>query len=363
VITALAVSRGPYDPITSSLFIADQTGHLYRLDDPANTASSTIPVDITGGSFPTGYIKSIAVNPRNDDTVLVTYSSYGVTSIFWTGNANASTPTWVDVERNLTLPSIRSSAIAIVGKSVEYFVGTEVGLFRSSDPHTTDWTAEGVPEMGLALANNLALRPSDNRLLVGTYGNGMWTTTLEAVTATLPLTLIDFKGKKENDNVVLQWRTASENNTDRFEVERSPDAINFLRIASVAAAGNSSMIQYYQHADKQAMTGENYYRLKMFDKDGRFTYSSTVMIELSTKPQIVVSNSFSNQITIRFSKPPSGIVHITLVDISGKIITSRMFKTEQQIQLDISNMHLAKGVYLLRIETGNEKFIRKLVKQ
>ncbi len=363
IISSLAVARGSYNPTTSSLFIGDQTGHLYRLDDPANTSSSTIPVNITGSSFPPGNIRSIAVNPRNDDTVLVSYSNYGVTSIFWTGNANATTPTWINVERNLTLPSIRSSATAVVGNSVEYFVGTEVGLFRSSNPITTDWSPEGVPEIGFALVNSLALRPSDNRLLIGTYGNGMLATTL-GTGGTLPLSLVDFRGKEEDDKVILRWRTTSENNTDRFEIERSPNGTNFSKIASVAAAGNSNISRYYQYADKQAIMGENYYRLKMVDSDNRFTYSNIIMIDLTVnKRGIFVSNPFDNQITVRFSKPPSGIIQIALADVSGKIIFSKMVKSEQKIQLDISKINLAQGMYLLKIEADNKTFTWKLLKQ
>ena len=129
IITALATTRRVYNPLTASLFIGTEDRRLFRLDNPANVAAATAPVDITGALFPNrGYISSIAVNPRNDDTVLVTFSNYGVNSIWWTGNANTASPTWVNVERNLTLPSVRSSVIAITSVGVEYFVGTSVGL-------------------------------------------------------------------------------------------------------------------------------------------------------------------------------------------------------------------------------------------
>jgi len=109
---------------------------------------------------------------------LVTVSSYGNEGIWWTGNANSSNPTWVNVERNLSIPSVWSSAIAITATGVEYYVGTTVGLFKSTDPLSNDWSQEGATEIGNVLISNLALRPSDNRLLVGTYGYGMWVTTL-----------------------------------------------------------------------------------------------------------------------------------------------------------------------------------------
>jgi hypothetical protein len=86
-LTALATTRGTYNPATASIFMGTNDGKLFRLDDPANAAAATAPVNITGAGFTAGaYVSSIAVNPRNDDTVLVTFSNYGVNSVFWTGN-------------------------------------------------------------------------------------------------------------------------------------------------------------------------------------------------------------------------------------------------------------------------------------
>ena len=183
-ITALA-TKGTYNALTASLFIGTNEGRLYRLDDPANAAAATASEYC--GALPAGaYISSIAVNPRNDDTVVVTLSNYTIANvpinnIWWTGNANAASPTWVGVEGGLSAPSFRSSSIAITNTGVEYFAGTSVGLYRAatidgSSPGTTAWTQEGPPDVGNALVTSLALRPVDNRLLVGTHGYGMWAT-------------------------------------------------------------------------------------------------------------------------------------------------------------------------------------------
>src|SRR5262245_41251652 len=113
-------------------------------------------------------ISSIAVNPRNDDTIMVTFYSYGVISVWWTGNANSVTPTWTSVEGSLTLPSYRSSAIAVTTAGVQYFVGTSVGLYNSTGlPGSVVWAQEGPTEIGNAVVTCLALRPSDNRFLIG----------------------------------------------------------------------------------------------------------------------------------------------------------------------------------------------------
>jgi len=105
-------------------------------------------------------------------------ANYGVNSIYVTSNATAVSPTWTLAERNLSAHSIRSAAIAEVGAQTIYFVGTARGLYSSIDPINVDWDIEGQNEIGLAVVSSLVYRPSDNRMLIGTHGNGMWDTTV-----------------------------------------------------------------------------------------------------------------------------------------------------------------------------------------
>ena len=175
-ISAIGLTRGVYNAATSSIFLGTTNSKVFRLDNPTGVAAATVPVDISGAAFPAAsYVSSIAVNPRNDDTVLVTFSNYGVTSVFWTGNANAAVPTWTLVEGALSLPSYRSSAITVTSTGVYYFVGTSAGLFNCTGlPGSTAWGQEGTTAMGNSVVTSLALRANDNRLLVGTHGYGMW---------------------------------------------------------------------------------------------------------------------------------------------------------------------------------------------
>ncbi|MCF7559175.1 T9SS type A sorting domain-containing protein [Sabulilitoribacter multivorans] len=172
-----STTRGTYNPATSYLLMGGDAGHIYRLDDPQNAASIASAVDITPPTatieFPS-IVTGLAIHPTNRDIVLATYSNYGTESIFLTTNATNASPTWTLVERNLSSHSIRSAAIAEVSGQTIYFVGTARGLYSSQDPTTTDWVRESPDEIGFALVSSLAYRPSDNHLLIGTHGNGMY---------------------------------------------------------------------------------------------------------------------------------------------------------------------------------------------
>jgi hypothetical protein len=365
-ITALGTTRGEYKAAQKSLFIGTRFGGVFRLDDPANADPSTVPVNISEGITASGHISSISVNPRNDDTVLVTMSSYGVTNIWWTGNANAAKPTWVNVEKNLTLPSVRSSAIAITASGVEYFVGTSVGLFKSFNPVTGDWIQEASSSIGNAIVSSLFLRPADNRLLIGTYGYGMWSTSLSmpAVAAALPLTLTAFTGKADGHHSLLEWSTSSESNTSHFEIERGYDKQTFKKIGKVDASGHSNTTKHYRFVDREPAPSVVYYRMKMMDKDQKFTWSETVMIRRQQKnQQLIISNPFYDHIDVRFHEIPKGKIRVRLTDLSGKIMMTKEYQAIFQPLLQVSHgMFLTRGVYFLVVEAENETFTRKLTR-
>ncbi|MEJ8818024.1 T9SS type A sorting domain-containing protein [Lacibacter sp. H407] len=192
-IFALATSRGTYASNSSYLFIGTDNGKIYRLQNPKDGAASTTPVDISPLSFlgmtNESLVRDIAVNPRNPDTVLAVVSNYGVVSAFWTGNALSASPTWEVAEGNISLPSFRSCAIVATATGVEYYVGTSIGLFSTTTINGSAspvWALEGSAVLQGAIVNDLALRPADNTLLVGTHGNGMFYSVIGNVATSVP---------------------------------------------------------------------------------------------------------------------------------------------------------------------------------
>ena len=189
-IYALETTRGPYST-NSHLFIGTSAGKIYRLKDPQGP-ESTAPIDISpngmsacvNGVCP--LIRDIAVNPRNQDTAIAVVSNYGANSIFWTGNATAPSPTWEMIEGNLDIPSVRACEIIVKTTGVEYYVGTSIGLFSTNkvSGSATVWSREvgtsGKPSemLNTAVVNSIASRWSDNTMVVGTHGNGMFTASL-----------------------------------------------------------------------------------------------------------------------------------------------------------------------------------------
>ncbi len=176
-----ATTRGAYDTASSYLLIGGDKGGVYRLDDPKNATAISDAVNITPPQASTTdgtIVSGLAIHPTNPDIVMAVYGNYGINNIFITENATSNTPTWSLVENILNAHSIRSAAIAALQNEDIYYVGTGRGLYASSNPINNDWEIEGANEIGFAVVSGLVLRPSDNKLLIGTHGNGMFETTV-----------------------------------------------------------------------------------------------------------------------------------------------------------------------------------------
>jgi hypothetical protein len=194
-ISALEMTRGDYES-SHVLYMGTDNGKIFRLNDPRNALPTATPADITPsqfGALGAIYISDIAVNPNNDEEVMVVVSNYSANNntainIWWTNNAKSASPTWRLAEGNLTLPSVRSCMIVVKKdasnvSSTEYYVGTSAGLYSAVNIGTTltgggqvNWVREGGNVLNYAVVSTMDYRPQDNILLVGTHGNGLYFT-------------------------------------------------------------------------------------------------------------------------------------------------------------------------------------------
>jgi len=99
---------------------------------------------------------------------------------------------------------------------------------------------------------------------------------------TLPVELVSFTGAAQPGKVVLNWRIGDES-VGFFSVERSVDGINFMEIGRVPATGSA-----YAYTDGSPVVGKDYYRLRVVDQTGNFSYSWVVVVDLSGSSDLVL---------------------------------------------------------------------------
>jgi hypothetical protein len=97
--------------------------------------------------------------------------------------------------------------------------------------------------------------------------------------ATLPVELLYFEGNKSKYGNILNWSTASEQNSDRFDVEWSRDGYEWSLIGNVVSSGNSTMTLDYSFTDVIPLPTINYYRLVQYDWDGKYEIYGPIAID------------------------------------------------------------------------------------
>lgn len=125
-------------------------------------------------------------------------------------------------------------------------------------------------------------------------------TIVESPPVELPIELLYFRGKNENEINILYWSTASEINNDYFTIEKSYDGYIFKDIDYIVGAGHSTHQLYYEYHDSNTQPFITYYRLKQTDYDGKYEYSEIISIDTKVKEKpylIKVTNMLGQEVT------------------------------------------------------------------
>jgi hypothetical protein len=173
--------------------------------------------------------------------------------------------------------------------------------------------------------------------------------------ATLPVQMLSFTGRLENNAALLNWSTSNEVNTASFEVERSIDGSNFANIGAVAASGNSNVTVSYSFTDDEAITLSApliYYRLKIVDRDGNYSYSNIVSIALSDMPGrvTVFPNPGVDRTNLTIGALADGPVQWKIIDNAGRtVMQSSVQVNKGRNNLVINIEKLSAGIYFLSV--------------
>lgn len=343
---------------------------VIRANNPTGGAPSTRPAATayTGPSLPAGaYISNIDIEPGNSSHMIMTVSNYGVTSVWESTNGGAN---WVAVEGNLPDMPVRWAMFIPAGYSARpeaiggVMLATELGVWTTPalSGGSTVWTANN---SGLANVriDQLVLRSSDNTVGAATHGRGVYTTTLQSA---LPVTLLDFTGRQQAGDIVLEWSTAAEYNSSHFELEKSINGLEFKKIVTLQAAGTSNDRRDYRYTDKDIKSEKNYYRLRSVDLTHTSELSDIVYIRIPGQEQkiYVLGNPFRDNISLRLFKAPESVTLLRLTDVSGKQVMEKQFgKGMQLMEWKFEPGKLSSGVYYLQVFTDGKTFTQNLVRQ
>ncbi|NME67241.1 hypothetical protein [Flammeovirga aprica] len=180
----------------------------------------------------------------------------------------------------------------------------------------------------------------------------------------LPVTLISLSVSYDDGNALIQWSTASEQNNRVFEVYRSIDLKEWELIGNVEGQGNSHVTHHYQWLDPSpTRAGRTYYQLHQIDFDGQKEVFETLVLDSqnsSTLPKVMIStNSISSgqDIQILYRNEKSNSKKMMIVYPDGKVMDCAALNGDL-----LSNQLFSKGINILLISYGKEKYSFKILK-
>ncbi|MEP1032303.1 T9SS type A sorting domain-containing protein [Ekhidna sp.] len=193
------------------VFVGTGSGNIYRIDNADATPSVN---NITSNITTNGYISSIDIG-ASDDEIIVTYSNYGVISVWYTEDGGTS---WVDKDNDASLPDMPVRwALFNPNNSQEVLLATELGVWSTSDITAANpgWQ-QSSDNLANVRCDMLQYRSSDNLVVVATHGRGVFTSnTFDGLAAPT-----DFNVTQDADFITLSWSDNSADE-DNYIVERS----------------------------------------------------------------------------------------------------------------------------------------------
>ncbi len=245
------------------------------------------------------------------------------------------------------------------------YVKNNLAVKFSADP---DWLASS--SNGGTLTNgtsaDLLLSFNTEDFPLGNYGmdiviasndpaNAIVTVPVAMEIVAIPVELTSFSASTDQNNVVLNWSTATETNNRGFSIERKSSKTAWSEVSFVNGAGTSTDPVQYSYIDKDMNVGKYTYRLKQVDMDGTYEYTNLVETEV-TAPTVYslaqnYPNPFNPATVIEYSVPEKAEVTLTIYSSIGELVKTLVSGTVEPgyHKISFNASELTSGTYIYQI--------------
>ncbi len=178
---------------------------------------------------------------------------------------------------------------------------------------------------------------------------------VESACTALPVTLVSFEVSPEGQTARLSWATASQTNSDYFEVQHMTDAGTWDVLGRIASEGESTTLLNYTFSDSTPSGGLNYYRLRMVDKDSAFEYSPVRSLRFNGVEELVIH---PNPATGRFRL--KNLINLKQLEVFS--VTGVRVLTVAEIPSDgVDLSHLSTGQYVVKTTRKDGSFVSRRI--
>jgi len=245
-----------------------------------------------------------------------------------------------------TLTMYDNSNVVVANNNNSYYNWSD---YNSSPAHSTNATTHSHSTTNNSLNCGGSGQHSCSAPVV--YGPATLTTSNGGLVPgnPLPVMLSGFTAAVNGDgSVKLGWETKMEQNSSRFEIERSATGSSWSTVGTVQAKGNSTSATSYSYTDGSPLQGANYYRLKMIDLDGSAVYSEVRVIETAAVTHIsFFPNPARDYVNVTLGGVNASTATVRLINLAGAVLQEK--KAQAGTTVTFSLDQYAKGVYILSV--------------
>lgn len=253
---------------------------------------------------------------------------------------------WVNSDTQYGEDVIGQICYTPLGGGPTIYTGFQTGFYFVNSPLGANWRVDITVPTG---ATNLMLELANENEVNQQYG---WTGCNIALSNVLAVKLLSFEAISNSEAINLKWVTAQEQNNAYFIVERAANGLDFIPIAQIKGHGTTDEGFSYHFTDAQPIGGDNYYRLKDVDTEGKADYSKVIAASFNLNHTLLRlgPNPVFHELKIHFSATQQGFLPFQIFNSAGKLVraqTQAVDKGENQFKMNLSG--LPQGMYYLRV--------------
>lgn len=183
----------------------------------------------------------------------------------------------------------------------------------------------------------------------------------------LPVELTSFTAISQNQQVTLNWSTATEINNNGFEVQRKSELGDYVTIGFVQGNGTSTNPVDYSYVDGRVNVGKYNYRLKQIDFNGNFEYSNSIEVDVLNLDNYTLiqnyPNPFNPSTKIEYILKEKTNVKVSVMNSLGEEVAVLVNETKEQgqHQVEFNASNLSSGIYYYTLQAGSFTETKKMV--
>lgn len=349
-VLALGGSGAQTPTVSGATFTVPATTNRIQVTPNFTSNTSYVNIVLTFSSFATNVSFKIVDIDKNNPGSTTYFDRVTVTGTDGTTNYNATLSKY---------DAVTDPNFLIISGNIAN-VNTTNGQAGNTASDASDQRGTVNVSFGTAVLNSITIRydnaaganadPASQAIAIGSVSFN---------STTLPVSLLDFNGHRQSNDVVLNWKTQQEINAASFDIERNSNG-SWETIGNVIARGNSNDLINYTYTDINPQNSILLYRLKQIDIDRNFKYSNIIRIAAGATTEFTsYPNPFSSQVNLSITTAKSQQVSITLFDATGKSIhTESRNLYSGNNSFGITGLDkLSKGIYFVVIKNSNAEIL------